>query len=70
MEACVARKHIRNAGEFNGFLKPRARLFRQPLEFRDGCVVLAPGVPDLDSNVLEAHTAERIGLGSLEDPPQ
>ena len=27
MEACVARVTIRNAGEFNGFLKPNVRLF-------------------------------------------
>ena len=27
MEACVARVTIRNAGEFNGFLKPKVRLF-------------------------------------------
>ena len=27
MEGCVARQVIRNAGEFNGFLKPKVRLF-------------------------------------------
>src|SRR5262249_59604315 len=31
MEACVARVTIRNAGEFNGFLKPKVRLFSEPL---------------------------------------
>ena len=33
MEACVARVTIRNAGEFNGFLKPKVRLFAEPLHF-------------------------------------
>src|SRR3546814_666693 len=30
LEACVARTTIRNAGEFNGFLKPRERLLTPP----------------------------------------
>src|SRR3546814_17363780 len=36
LEACVARTTIRNAGEFNGFLKPRERLPTPPMPFRDG----------------------------------
>jgi L-alanine-DL-glutamate epimerase-like enolase superfamily enzyme len=35
MEACVATTTIRNAGEFNGFLKPKLRLFAEPLQFAD-----------------------------------
>ena len=30
MEACVASVTINNAGEFNGFLKPKIRLFAEP----------------------------------------
>ena len=31
MEGCVARVTVRNAGEFNGFLKPKVRLFAEPM---------------------------------------
>jgi L-alanine-DL-glutamate epimerase-like enolase superfamily enzyme len=56
METCVATRTIRNAGEFNGFLKPKVRLFRDPLRFESGNVVLAPGfVPAIDGDVLAAH---------------
>jgi L-alanine-DL-glutamate epimerase-like enolase superfamily enzyme len=65
MEACVARSRIDNAGEFNGFLKPRARLFARPLRFEDGCVVLEPGRPELDRGALEAHTEERVAFGTI-----
>ena len=41
MEGCVARHVIRNAGEFNGFLKPKVRLFAEPLRFDAGALVLA-----------------------------
>jgi L-alanine-DL-glutamate epimerase-like enolase superfamily enzyme len=43
MEACVAARHIDNAGEMNGFLKARERLLRQPLQMRRGALVLEPG---------------------------
>lgn len=43
MEACVAARHIDNAGEMNGFLKARAPLLRDPLVFREGAIVLDPG---------------------------
>src|SRR3546814_1297207 len=49
LEACVARTTIRNAGEFNGFLKPRERLLTPPMPFRDGSLHLPSGyrpVPD------------------------
>ena len=35
LEACVARTTIRNAGEFNGFLKPKDRLLDPPLIFAE-----------------------------------
>ncbi len=57
MEASVARGTIRNAGEFNGFLKPRARLFADPLEFEAGALVLRPGAaPRIDRAALARLT--------------
>jgi L-alanine-DL-glutamate epimerase-like enolase superfamily enzyme len=56
MEACVARVTIRNAGEFNGFLKPKVRLFAEPLHFAAGELVIPPGFrPEVDPDVLAAH---------------
>ena len=56
MEACVAVGTIRNAGEFNGFLKPRVRLFVEPLQFADGKLVLTPRVrPAIDPDVLKTN---------------
>jgi hypothetical protein len=36
MEGCVGSRVIRNASEFNGFLKPKLRLFGEPLQFVAG----------------------------------
>ena len=56
MEACVARVTIRNAGEFNGFLKPKVPLFAEPMRFEKGELVLSPGFrPTVDADVLAAH---------------
>jgi L-Ala-D/L-Glu epimerase len=56
MEGCVGSRVIRNAGEFNGFLKPKMRLFLEPLRFADGKLVLASGfTPKINSDVLVAH---------------
>jgi L-alanine-DL-glutamate epimerase-like enolase superfamily enzyme len=56
MEGCVATSTIRNAGEFNGFLKPKVRLFAEPLRFEAGALVIAPGfVPRIDEGALAAH---------------
>jgi L-Ala-D/L-Glu epimerase len=66
MEACVATRTIRNAGEFNGFLKPKLRLLREPLPFAAGELVLSPGLrPVLDLDVVAAHEIahERIKRG-------
>src|ERR1043166_2575286 len=55
MEACVATRTIRNAGEFNGFLKPKPRLFREPLRFAAGELAVSPGFrPTLDPDVMAA----------------
>jgi L-alanine-DL-glutamate epimerase-like enolase superfamily enzyme len=61
MEACIAAKHIGNAGEMNGFLKTRAPLFRTPLEFRDGSIVLDPGYrPGLDMANIERYRVDSL----------
>ena len=66
MEACVARTTIRNAGEMNGFLKPKARVFSTPLRFERGCLHLEAGfTPDIDRGALEAH---RVALERLAAP--
>jgi L-Ala-D/L-Glu epimerase / N-acetyl-D-glutamate racemase len=60
MEGCVARHVIRNAGEFNGFLKPKVRLFAEPLKFESGALVLDAGyAPTIDAAVLAAHEVAR-----------
>ncbi|MFO1301674.1 MAG: enolase C-terminal domain-like protein [Burkholderiaceae bacterium] len=62
MEACVAARHIDNAGEMNGFLKPHAGLLGQPLAFEDGAIVLQPGfrgVPEEDA--LARYEIDRHG---------
>lgn len=61
LEACVARTTIRNAGEFNGFLKPRDRLFTTPLRFEGGAIHLEAGHrPSLDWTAIERLTAESV----------
>jgi L-Ala-D/L-Glu epimerase / N-acetyl-D-glutamate racemase len=63
MEAAVARSTIRNAGEFNGFLKPKICLFENPLAFRDGVLTLPRGyAPRIDRAILAAQeiAAERF----------
>src|SRR4029077_9568790 len=67
MEGCVARHVIRNAGEFNGFLKPKARLFAEPLRFAAGELVLAAGyAPTIDADVLATHELEPRANSSRE----
>jgi L-Ala-D/L-Glu epimerase len=56
MEACVAGVTIRNAGEFNGFLKPNVRLFTEPLRFSAGALILPRGFrPTIDLDALAVH---------------
>ena len=56
MEGCVARTTIRNAGEFNGFLKTKVRLFTEPLQFGTGELILPAGFwPQIDRDALTAH---------------
>jgi L-Ala-D/L-Glu epimerase / N-acetyl-D-glutamate racemase len=56
-EACVARLAIDNAGEMNGFLKFRDRLFAEPLKFVGGAILLPAGYrPTLDKDVVQRVT--------------
>lgn len=60
MECCVAHGTIDNAGEMNGFLKTRTRLFVEPLPFEGGHVVLRRGWwPEVDRDVVAAHERAR-----------
>ncbi|WP_161142482.1 mandelate racemase/muconate lactonizing enzyme family protein [Propylenella binzhouense] len=61
LEACVARSTIRNAGEFNGFIKPRERLLSPPLPFANGSIILPAGYrPRPDWTLIDRFTAERL----------
>ena len=61
LEACVARDTIRNAGEFNGFLKPKDRLLDPPLTFADGSLQMPAGYrPALDRAAVERFTTARL----------
>ena len=56
MEAAIARTTIRNAGEFNGFLKASASLLEELIGFKDGDLILKQGfVPQVDRAALQAH---------------
>lgn len=64
MEACVAARHIDNAGEMNGFLKARARLLTEGLEVREGALRLKPGfAPRLALERLEPFIADTCHEG-------
>lgn len=59
LEACAARGVIRNAGEFNGFLKPKDTLLVDPLPFENGEIVLPAGyMPQIDRQKLSRVTME------------
>jgi L-alanine-DL-glutamate epimerase-like enolase superfamily enzyme len=61
MEACVAARHVDNAGEMNGFLKAKRMLLEPPLRFDRGQIVLEPGArPVLDVQALAAYRVDRI----------
>jgi L-alanine-DL-glutamate epimerase-like enolase superfamily enzyme len=66
MEACVARSTIRNAGEFNGFLKAKGGLFTEALRFEQGHMVLKAGFrPNIDPAAL----ADKIVAEEIFDRP-
>jgi L-Ala-D/L-Glu epimerase len=60
MEACVLRRHGPSAGEMNGFLKPAMSLLEQPLQVRDGAIVLDPQFrPALSAEALRRYGVAR-----------
>jgi len=61
LEACVARTTIRNAGEFNGFIKSTEHLLDPPLAFAQGAIHLPQGYsPALDRSAIERFTQEKV----------
>ena len=59
LEACAARTRIMNAGEFNGFLKPRDRLLSPPMPFVSGAIELPAAYgPVPDRAAIERFTIE------------
>jgi len=59
MEAAVARTHIRNAGEMNGYLKQAVPLLANPPRFEEGAIRLEPGYrPELDHAALASVTRD------------
>jgi o-succinylbenzoate synthase len=63
MEACIAARAIDNAGEMNGFLKPRSGLLTMPLEFDAGAIVLRPGfAPRLDTERIAPYRLDFAGF--------
>lgn len=59
MEACVAARHIDNAGEMNGYLKPRRSLLTEPPRFQAGAMWLpAHYQPTLDREAVAAATLQ------------
>jgi L-alanine-DL-glutamate epimerase-like enolase superfamily enzyme len=66
MEACVARTHISNAGEMNGFLRQSAPLVRPLLTVKSGTMALTPdGAPQLDESALESQTIQSVHFGKV-----
>ena len=61
LEACVARTTIRNAGEFNGYLKPKERILLPSLPFANGSLSLpAHYRPALDTAAIERFTTAKL----------
>jgi len=57
MEACVASCAIDNAGEMNGFLKTKDRLFVDALKFADGAVTIPRDYrPRINRDAVDFHT--------------
>ncbi|MBU1358192.1 MAG: mandelate racemase [Gammaproteobacteria bacterium] len=57
MEACVAARHIRNAGEMNGWLKMTQPIFESPMRVEAGAIRLPAGWrPRLNHGAIAAAT--------------
>ena len=66
MEAIVAAKHIDNAGEMNGFLKPKDSILINPLTFSDGSISLYKDYkPILNMDVVDKSTTDSQNLKNL-----
>jgi L-alanine-DL-glutamate epimerase-like enolase superfamily enzyme len=64
MEGCIAARQIDNAGEMNGFLKARAPLLQNGLDFREGAMQLKAGyAPRLDRAGLQAYLVDSLSCG-------
>ena len=55
LEACIAARHIDNAGEMNGFLKTKAVLLDRPLGFDGGAIKLEAGMPRLENESVKRY---------------
>ena len=64
MEACVAAQCIDNAGEMNGFLKARTRVFAHPLAFDRGAIVVDAAAPSLDAHEAAPFIVDRARFGN------
>ena len=62
MEGCVAYRQLASAGEMNGFLKPTASLLQQPMQVRDGRLLLPSALPTFSPEKLDAVTVARTVL--------
>ena len=61
LEACIAARHIDNAGEMNGFLKTRAQLLTPSLGFKDGALQFpAAYAPQLDRETLREYLVDEV----------
>ncbi|MFO1328058.1 MAG: enolase C-terminal domain-like protein [Rubrivivax sp.] len=57
MEVCVAARHIRNAGEMNGWTRQRRPLLTDPLQVHEGLIRVPAGWrPQVDEAALDAGT--------------
>ena len=61
MECCVAHRMIDNAGEMNGFLKPRQMLFAEPMIVEKGAVLMPTGYPQFADRTSFIKDAAIIG---------
>ena len=62
-EACVAAQCIDTAGEMNGFLKARTRIFAHPVVFDRGDIVLDDVAPRLDVHAAAPFVLHRERFG-------
>ena len=68
MEACVARRHISNAGEMNGFLRQSTPLASPPMQVARGSILLRAGDPLALDELLVA--AARVAESHARAPSQ